>query len=177
MELIYSFDTEVSRIVGRWPRQFKLLMRIASFIGEPVVVIGTSIIAILIARQTSHPEIAWGFVASIAAFAICTLLKLFLHRTRPDTLYVTTMRFKSYSFPSGHTFGSALIFGLILYLAASQLQQPWDYLAVIFGIPVILLVGLSRVYLGAHFPSDVVGGWFLSLLFLIIIIKLFFQNG
>jgi undecaprenyl-diphosphatase len=143
----------------------------------PIVVIALAVGAIIVAVQNRRPDIIWGFIAALTAFCFSSSLKLFLHRTRPDTLYVTTMRFKSYSFPSGHAFGTTLIYGLLIYLVHNALQAPWNYLLVLFGMITIITIGLSRIYLGAHFPSDILGGWLLGLLFLLIIITFVFSNG
>jgi undecaprenyl-diphosphatase len=76
----------------------------------------------------------------------------------------------SYSFPSGHTVGSTVIYGLLAYLAWQYLPQPWNVIGAIFCVLLILLISLSRIYLGAHFPSDVVAGWVLGAIGLAVII-------
>jgi membrane-associated phospholipid phosphatase len=86
-------------------------------------------------------------------------------------MYVAHMRIHSYSFPSGHSFGATVFYGLLAYLAWSRLPHPWNLLVVLLLVLLIILVGLSRVYLGAHFPSDVVVGWLLGGLSLFVIIK------
>ena len=146
------------------------LMLAGTYIGEPILVISSAMIAIVLAVHSDSPQIAWAFVAALAAFGFSTILKLFLHRTRPDTLYVTTMRFKSYSFPSGHAFGTTVVYGLLIFLAYSQIDSYWNVILLGLGWLGLLIIGLSRVYLGAHYPTDVLGGWLLSSIFLAFII-------
>ena len=168
---INRFDGGLTRHIQSWPAWVHPIMGTASFIGEPIIVVSLALSGVIIARRREHDRIALAFVITIVASGCNAILKQFLHRTRPDTLYVTAMRFKSYSFPSGHAFGSLLTFGLIAYLAAKHWDSPWNYITPIALGILILLIGLSRVHLGAHFPSDVIGGWLLAATVLILIIK------
>jgi len=169
--LINRFDGDVTRHIQSWPAWVHPIMGTASFIGEPVMFLTLAFSGVLIAKYRQQERIAWAFGAAIMAWGCNVILKQFLHRTRPDTLYVTAMRFKSYSFPSGHAFGSLLFFGLVAYLAAKHWDSPWNYLLPVAMAILILLIGLSRVYLGAHFPTDVIGGWILASIALFLIIK------
>jgi undecaprenyl-diphosphatase len=81
------------------------------------------------------------------------------------------MKIHSYSFPSGHAFGAMVFYGLWAYLAYKYLPHPWNITVAAILAVLIVLIGVSRVYLGAHFPSDVIGGWLLGGLFLVCIIK------
>jgi undecaprenyl-diphosphatase len=164
------FDKSLTNYVQGWPHWLQPIMNTATLIGEPVLVVAVALSVGLIAWRRDNPQIVKAEAAALIACGLNAVLKQFLHRTRPDTLYVTHMKFKSYSFPSGHAFGSVVVYGLLAYLAFKYLPQPWNVLAaVILGI-LILLVGLSRVYLGAHFPTDVLGGWILGAIALILII-------
>ena len=94
---------------------------------------------------------------------INSALKQFIHRPRPDTIYVSKMRFKTHSFPSGHAFGTILAYGFLTYLLVTHLNNPLGYLLGGLIYILIVLVGISRVYLGAHYPTDVIGGWIFGL--------------
>lgn len=97
--------------------------------------------------------------ASITGLVISTLLKEFFNRQRPD-LVAHQMETMTMSFPSGHSLLSALI-----YLTAGTLlahTQPRRRLKAYFiatAITITVLVGISRLYLGVHWPSDVLAGW------------------
>ncbi len=103
-----------------------------------------------------------------AAEGVMTLLKLAIGRSRPPGLglYAGVDQF---SFPSGHATGSIVIYGFLAFLLAlRQGSIARRRIAVIAAIAIVLL-GFSRLYLGAHWLSDVIGGWSLGLTWIAII--------
>lgn len=94
----------------------------------------------------------------IILLPLASLIKLFFRRTRPPTIYTESMRIKSYSFPSSHAY-SAMLSACYLYAMSVHYGACWG--GVVLGVA--LLIGVSRVYVGAHYPSDVVAGWLLGL--------------
>lgn len=89
------------------------------------------------------------------------LIKELVERPRPlAELVVVSDESSSYSFPSGHAYGAVLLFGLLIYLLA--VAVPWRPLRWIgqgVCLLIILLMGMARVDLGAHWPSDVIGSY------------------
>jgi len=166
------FDHAVASLVKLLPDWLSPLMKLATFIGEPAIIVGVAVSVGVLAMAKRAPRVTIAEACALVAFAGNTGIKYLVHRTRPETLFVQNMKIKSYSFPSGHAFGSMVIYGLLAYLAYTKLPQPWNAWAAIILALLILLIGTSRVYLGAHFPSDVVIGWLLGGLCLFIIIKL-----
>lgn len=82
--------------------------------------------------------------------------KLFFARTRPH-LFPQIRPESDFSFPSGHTVASlALVLGLYFLLRSRYPQAAW---LLVLGLPWAIMVGLSRVYLQVHYPSDVLAGW------------------
>ena len=79
---------------------------------------------------------------------------------------------KSYSFPSGHAMISVLFFGSIIYLV-NKYNLKYKKLITFSLSTFVLLVGISRIYLGVHYLTDVVGGYLLGFIVLFLIIHLF----
>lgn len=86
------------------------------------------------------------------------ILKEIFQRHRP-ALWHTLITETDYSFPSGHAMASS---ALILCLIIMVWNTKWRLPVLIGGIIVIGMIGLSRLYLGVHYPSDVLAGWFIS---------------
>lgn len=118
----------------------------------PMVSIGILLTGILIWQQQRRP--AWFFGVAVAGAAALNLLaKALLGRPRP-AFWVSLAPETSYSFPSGHAMGSAALVLALSLLLPSRRWRVWLPGAVFaFG------VGFSRVYLGVHYPSDVLAGW------------------
>jgi len=98
-------------------------------------------------------------IAALGAEGLDQLLKLLFERPRPAVFFGLAQP-ATYSFPSGHSMASFCFYGA-LALIASQGAQPGArrWAIRLAAAALILLVGLSRIYLGVHYPSDVVGGY------------------
>ncbi|RFP64648.1 PAP2 family protein [Hymenobacter lapidiphilus] len=102
---------------------------------------------------------AWFFALAVGgAMALNIAAKLLFGRARP-ALWESIAPEGFYSFPSGHAMGSAALAAAVAFLVW---HTPWRWPAVVLGTLFALGVGLSRMYLGVHFPSDVLAGWFCS---------------
>jgi len=92
------------------------------------------------------------------AATINILLKALFQRDRPE-LWERIVTENSYSFPSGHAMASsALALGLMVIFWPTR----WRWLAVVIGCIYMVIVGFTRLYLGVHYPTDVVAGWLVS---------------
>ncbi len=125
----------------------------------PMAAIGAAVAAFFWRRgETANAVVV---VAATLLYPLNALLKVLVGRQRPpDGAANILERATGLGFPSGHAFGAMLLFGTIAALAASRIGRPWRRAAVVAGcVGVALLIGWSRVRLGAHWPSDVLGGW------------------
>ena len=133
-----------------------------STVGSPVVLGGIAAVAVsLLWFRVREPLTALFLTFSLGgAMLINVLFKLFFARVRP-ALFDHLTPAPGYSFPSGHAMGSAAFF-LALYLLIAELFPRWRWLAGIVGLLGTLGIGLSRLVLQVHYPSDVLAGWALS---------------
>lgn len=107
--------------------------------------------------------------ASTIVLPIYELVKIAVHRARPVTTFVAKAGLHGDSFPSGHSAGSFAIYVTLAYLMYRELPRPWSRIAAGLSVTLAILIGFSRVYLGAHFPTDVIGGWLIASFSLLLI--------
>ncbi len=135
--------------------------RVLTQFGSLAVLIPAGALAMLFALRHHGADLAWRLGIGMAAAAGLTeLVKFVLARTRPDFLHQVTAR--GSSFPSGHSLNSMVIWTLIALVIASVGRRRKVWARPLLVLP--LLVGWTRMYLGVHWPSDVLGGWGLGLL-------------
>ncbi|WP_411676547.1 phosphatase PAP2 family protein [Caproicibacter sp.] len=111
----------------------------------------------------------------LVAAGMNLLFKTFFHRTRPDILVL--VHAGGYSFPSGHSMIGAAFYGYLIYLCVIFLKKPWKQLFSVLFMILILFIGLSRIYLGVHYASDVVGGFLAGFAWLAILLSFINRKG
>lgn len=114
----------------------------------------------LFVRAGRHAQAAWLALSLIGASMLDALLKQWLHRPRPD-IVPHLARVTSASFPSGHAMIAAAVY-LTLALMIADAWPRTRRIAVVLAVTLVTLIGVSRVYFGVHWPSDVLAGWSLG---------------
>ena len=147
------------------------LLNIITTCGDPFVIdILTFFLVLLLVYKRRFRQALWVDAIQYVGYLLVIGIKYSVLRVRPIHRLVNV---GGYSFPSGHTFATSIFMLTILSLVWPVLKKRWQrYLLVIAVISVIALVMLSRVYLRAHFPTDVTAGlllalgwWFLFVIF------------
>lgn len=138
---------------------------LTSFMTE-VTPLGTGIVVLMVVGvacaflwHTEHKHSARLLLASTAgAILLNNALKLWFDRPRP-TVFAWGIHAASSSFPSGHAMSATVVYGTVAYLLA-RLQKNWWARAITLtaAVVIIVLICLTRLYLGVHYPSDVLGG-------------------
>jgi undecaprenyl-diphosphatase len=125
--------------------------------GVLVLLVSASVVFLLMARQ--HRD-AWTMLAAtVGGMGVVILLKALLSRSRPDVL-LQTVYVSTPSFPSGHAMMSAVTYlTLGAFLARELRSRALKTYVMSLALVVSILVGFSRIYLGVHWPSDVLAGW------------------
>lgn len=171
---IRQFD----RAIGSWvlllPAWMKLLMEFFTLIGQPPFTVGIAAAVLGYGAALEKPHYVLAGWIAIGTLISVSVLKLFLRRARPATEYVKQMLFHTFSFPSGHAAGGLVSYGLAAIVIGMRWPE-FGLAAWMVAIFVSFFIGISRIYLGAHFASDVIGGWLVGALGLLLIFILSVQ--
>ena len=136
------------------------LFRVFGILGslEALALVGVLVAVALLVRRSWLTLVAW-LVAVLGGEALNLLLKNLFARPRPSFEHPLVVE-TSYSFPSGQAMGSFIVYGMLAYFAVLTLRSQRMRVVWVCGAAVVVaLIGFSRVYLGAHYVSDVVGGF------------------
>ena len=120
----------------------------------------------------------WYFILEsggyLLAGIITYLIKLIISRPRPIEALIRIP--SSFSFPSGHTLTSLVFYGLLFYLISAKSNRKVKIISFIVSFFIISLVAISRIYLGVHYFTDVVGGFVIGIPCLMMIINIIEKN-
>jgi undecaprenyl-diphosphatase len=133
------------------------LMVVFTELGDTVVVTAITVLVFLwLAWKRAWRTAAYWAAAIGGAAAINTGIKVALHRARPtENLY---SGWSVFSFPSGHSTENAVLYGFLAFLIARRVRPTWGLPIALVAAVLVALIAFSRLYLGAHWFSDVAGG-------------------
>jgi undecaprenyl-diphosphatase len=160
-----GMTTPLDEFVLRWfaahrtPLLNSIMVQVTS-LGNPTTLLVLLAVSSLFLWLTQHRYSVYLLLIGILGGTIInTALKFFFHRQRPSVVQWVT-QVSSQSFPSGHAMMSLIAYGSIAYLVGRL--EPTRAMRVttwVFTVIIILAIGISRVYLGVHYPSDVIAGY------------------
>jgi len=158
--IVYNF---ISKFINN---NITNIVKLITFLGSATIVILITLISLIIIKNKKI-----GLFMSLDLILITIfqyILKPLFGRLRP--VNINLIEESNYSFPSGHSLTAMAFYGFIIYLIYKS-NLKYKNLYIILLSVLILLIGLSRVYLGVHFVTDVLGGFTFSLFYLIIFIN------
>lgn len=161
---IAQFDHNVITFIqGMESPGLTLLMKVFTFIGSTPIVVVLALSGMLFLYFVLHHryELIF-FIIIVAGTAILNvLLKLCFVRQRPDLHRL--IQETGYSFPSGHSMEAFALYASLAFLLWRHLStRTGRSIIIILCVVMIILIGISRIYLGVHYPSDVFGGYLAS---------------
>ncbi len=120
------------------------------------VALTCAVLLVLMVKRCRRAAVFW-VVAVLGGILCVQALKWIIHLPRPVTLYAGA---SAYGFPSGHTTMSVVLYGFLAMLIVREVSAAWRWGLVSCVVIIAFIIGLSRLYLGAHWLSDVLGGYF-----------------
>ena len=155
------FDSFIRNNVHSWASPpLTYAMRAVTQLGAPRFLIVLSLVLILwLARMGRKRAAILLVVAAAGAAALDELLKLVFHRPRPEAFFGYPEP-STYSFPSGHAIASCCFYGVLAAIVTARMRSRGAKIAVWTAAALVAAaIGFSRIYLGVHYPSDVVAGY------------------
>ena len=166
---IIWFDNTIYNTIINQNDFLTIILKNITELGDFIILISISLLLLLVCKQKKIGILVCLNLA--LSFVINEIFKIIFIRPRPiDNILISV---NGYSFPSGHSMVSMSFYGLLIYLCYKNINNKIiKWLLIIFQVIIILIIGYSRIYLGAHFPSDVIAGFSLGLFYLILYINL-----
>lgn len=167
------FDNFIYKIIAKNQSDFKTTVyKCITFFGSTkFITVLTLMLLIIFYKNKNGVFISIGIIISTL---LNNILKIIIKRSRP--IHLMLVNEKSFSFPSGHTMAAVTIYGLLIYLIwKSEFEKKLKIFLSILLIFLTISIGISRIYLGAHYASDVLGAIIASTIWLITYIS-FIKN-
>lgn len=160
---LVAFDTALQvAIRGDLPDILTALYRGITMIGNPEVqAVTVPLLGVVFVLKKWKSEAIWLAVNGILAGVLILALKPIYARPRPSIQHLVEAG--GVSFPSGHSLGAMLIIGTLIIIVYQRLREGMTRQLVLLSLGLLItLIGLSRIYLGVHYPSDVLSGFLLG---------------
>ncbi len=132
--------------------------------GDTIFIVCFVTIFILIQRKKESLFLA---ISAIDSSLLTWLLKQLFLRERPSHLKL--IKQGGYSFPSGHAMISMCVYGYLFYLVLKIKNKPLKYILIFILSLLIISIGISRIYVGVHYPTDVIAGYLIGLIEVILV--------
>lgn len=144
--------------------ELDIILKTLTRLGDTLTITIIVIILLLILKRKDRVILA---STTILTVGINQIIKHILKRPRPDHLRL--IKQGGYSYPSGHSMIAICVYGLMIYFINKKIKNKTIKIALSSVLTLlILIIGISRIYVGVHYPSDVLGGYLLSLAILIL---------
>lgn len=173
-EQIYIFDDFVYNMISKLRCEpVTYFFKFITFLCSTWFIVLATVIIMVFSKNRKN-----GFFIGLNVL-MCSLLnqgmKLIFTRQRPVDINLIVE--KGFSFPSGHSMVSLAFYGFFIYIIVhKRIKKKKKILYCVLLALLTLLIGISRIYLGVHYASDVLAGFALSMAYLIIYIKLFYKK-
>ncbi|PIC70484.1 phosphatase PAP2 family protein [Sporosarcina sp. P18a] len=174
LQTISSFDEPIIDFVqSAESKGLTSLMKLFTTIGSTTSVALLAILTLSVLLWKKHRAQAVLFAIALAGTGILNqVLKFIFKRERPN--FHRLIDIGGYSFPSGHTMMAFSLYTILAYIVWRNLKTTGSRIAItILAVFMIMMIAVSRIYLGVHFPSDIVGGALASSVFLFGVILIY----
>tara|TARA_R110002167_G_scaffold52494_1_gene151531 strand:+ start:570 stop:1307 length:738 start_codon:yes stop_codon:yes gene_type:complete len=174
-DLLATYDTTITDYVisYRSPNltsYFKFMTNVGDVYGYLIVLVIFLLLSLLVFKR-------WKYVVQATlVLALATvsnmMLKRFIDRARPGIEHLVSV--ETLSYPSGHAMSAMAFYGFLIFLVTKfKIHKVIKYALIAILILLILSIGISRIYLGVHFPSDIAGGFIAGFIWVVFCVLVF----
>lgn len=162
------FDSSIYDALIRFRCSFlDKFFKIITWFGNPVTIIGVVVIFIAIFRNKDSLLLT---ISALDSVIVNTIIKHIVKRDRPNILRLVSE--SGYSFPSGHAMIAVCVYGFLFYLAMIRIKNKYLRWVSCFILGFLILgIGISRIYVGVHYASDIIAGYALAGIEIILLIQ------
>ncbi len=165
MQQILAFDAQFEHFLYtiREPWALSFFLHVTD-LGNGFVIAALGLITIILLYRMERIRDMIGLITTLLCTAVSVeVVKILIQRPRPGGV-MQVISDSSYSFPSGHAAASMAFYGFLMYLILKLTKSKphykiWRAVTITLGSLLILAIGFSRLYIGVHFPSDVIAGY------------------
>lgn len=159
-------NTVYNFIISFKSKYTTLFFKGVTFLSSVLFMVVVSILLLLVKKIKYRKLMLINIILDVI---LNTCLKYIFKRERPRDIMMVIEN--GFSFPSGHTMLATIFYGFIIYLIyKSDKSRKFKYVSIILLSLLIFLIGISRIYLGVHYTTDVLGGYLISISYLMIFI-------
>ena len=162
------FDSSIYETLIRFRCSFlDKFFKIITWFGNPVTIIGVVVIFIAIFRNKDSLLLT---ISALDSVIVNTIIKHIVKRDRPNILRLVSE--SGYSFPSGHAMIAVCVYGFLFYLAMIRIKNKYLRWVSCFILGFLILgIGISRIYVGVHYASDIIAGYALAGIEIVLLIQ------
>lgn len=174
-ETLATYDTAITDYIisYRSPQltsYFKFMTNVGDTYGYLIVLTVFLLVSLIVFKRWKY------IVQATLILALATIsnmmLKRFIDRARPGIEHLVSV--ETLSYPSGHAMSAMAFYGFLIFLVTKfNINKFMKYLLIAVLITVILSIGISRIYLGVHFPSDIAGGFIAGFIWVVFCVLVF----
>ncbi len=166
--MINSIDTNIYNSIFKLNSELTtLIMAFISHLGSATILI---MLCVVFAILQKTRKISLLVTLNLAiSYTLNSIIKLIVARPRPNVLPLVYE--EGYSFPSGHAMVCTAFYGFLIYITYKNVKNKFLKNAIIYGLNLLIfLIGISRIYLGVHYATDVLGGFIIGIVYLVLFI-------
>ena len=146
------------------------IVKVITHVGGAKIVLVLTVLAIILIKGLKNKLFLLTGIVGTAGLNV--VLKHIIQRERPNINRLIPE--KGYSFPSGHSMMSMAFYGMLIFLIFKYVKNTALKWTLIVILTILLsTIGITRIYLGVHYPSDVIGGFLVSLTYLFILTEIY----